>query len=212
MQMKRHASLAALALLTILPLVAQTPEGWRLRVDRSTSASDPDDAGDIKFETMGSGFHATNPSAAVFWNPANTITGNYSLKATFTLMQPTAHVEYYGLIFGGSELEGSGQNYLYFIVAQDGTWLLKRREGDASAPRVKAKTASDAVNMPDSSGKSTNAVEVRVLADKIEYFVNGTMVHTTPKTGLTAKTDGIYGIRVNHHLEVQVDGFSITKL
>ena len=59
--------------------------------------------------------------------------------------------------------------------------------------------------------KSTNALEVRVLADKIEYVVNGTTVHTTPKTGLTAKTDGIYGIRVNHQLEVQVDGFAVSK-
>jgi len=26
-----------------------------------------------------------------------------------------------------------------------------------------------------------------------------------------AKTDGIYGIRINHLLEVQVDGFSVSK-
>ena len=45
----------------------------------------------------------------------------------------------------------------------------------------------------------------------IEYVVNGTTVHTTPKTGLTAKTDGIYGIRVNHQLEVHIDGFSASK-
>jgi hypothetical protein len=37
------------------------------------------------------------------------------------------------------------------------------------------------------------------------------VVDTTPKSGLTAKTDGICGIRVNHHLEVQVDGFALSK-
>jgi hypothetical protein len=36
-------------------------------------------------------------------------------------------------------------------------------------------------------------------------------VHSMPKSGLTAKTDGIYGIRVNHLLEVQIDGFGVTK-
>ena len=47
-----------------------------LRVDRSTAASDPDAAGAIKFVTMGTGFHATNPQAAVYWNPANKATGS----------------------------------------------------------------------------------------------------------------------------------------
>ena len=35
--------------------------------------------------------------------------------------------------------------------------------------------------------------------------------NTTPKTGPTAKTDGIYGIRINHMLEVHVDGFGLTN-
>ena len=208
--MTRYASVVALALLTVVPLVAQSPQGWRVRMDRSQSASDPDAAGAIKFVTMGTGFHATNPQAAVYWNPAHTVTGNYSLKGTFTLMRPSSHENYYGLVFGGSGLEGAGQSYLYFMVAQDGTWLLKRRDGNATQ-NVSSYTPSAAVKKPDASGKSTNALEVRVTADKIEYVVNGTRVHTTPKTGLTAKTDGIYGIRVNHLLEVHVDGFGASK-
>ncbi len=208
--MKRTVSVAALALLAVVALVAQTPKGWRMRIDHSMNASDPDAAGAVKLVEMGAGFHAINPQAAVFWNPGNTVTGNYSLKGTFTLMKSMGHVEYYGLVFGGSDLEGSGQNYLYFMVAQDGTWLLKHRDGD-STQNVSAKTSSDAVKKPDASGKSTNALEVRVTGDKIEYLVNGATVHTTPKTGLTAKADGIYGIRVNHMLEVQVDGFEVSK-
>ena len=94
------------------------------------------------------------------------------------------------------------------MVAQDGTWLLKRRDGNTST-RELAGRPSNAVKTPDASGKSTNALEVRVMADKIEYVVNGTVVHTTPKTGQTAKTDGLYGIRVNHLLEVHVDGLAV---
>jgi hypothetical protein len=159
---------------------------------------------------MGSGFHATNPQAAIFWNPENTITGNYVLKGTFTLMRPSGHVNYYGLVFGGNDLEGPRQNYLYFMVAQDGTWLIKRRDGGAT-PDLSERVVSAAVKKPDATGKSANALEVRVMADKIDYVVNGTIVHTTPKTGPTSKTDGIYGIRVNHLLEVQVDGFAASK-
>ena len=66
--MKRHVDIAVLALIALAPLVAQAPQGWKMRVDKSTAASDPDAPGDIKFVTMGSGFHATNPQAAVYWN------------------------------------------------------------------------------------------------------------------------------------------------
>ena len=73
--MKRVAVLASLVLIVTVPLVAQAPKGWKVRADRSTSASDPDAAGAIKFVTTASGFHATTPQAAVFWNPATTIIG-----------------------------------------------------------------------------------------------------------------------------------------
>jgi len=74
-----------------------------------------------------------------------------------------------------------------------------------------AKTPSDAVKKPDAGGKSVNALEVRVAPAKIDYVVNGTVVHSAPKSGVTAKTDGIYGIRVNHLLDVQVDRLAVSK-
>ena len=201
---------AIVTLAIIAPLAAQSPKGWKMRVDRSKEASDPDAPGDIKFVTMGAGFHATNPSAAVYWNPANTASGTYTLHGTFTLMKPSGHVNYYGLVFGGSGLEGADQAYAYFVVAQNGTWLIKTRNGEATSP-VGAKTPNDVVKKPGDNGMSTNALEVRVGADKIDFVVNGTVVHTEAKAGALAKTDGIYGIRINHLLEVQVDNFGVSK-
>lgn len=206
--MTRHIPVLALALAAALPLAAQSPKGWKVRVDRSASATDPDAAGSIQFVTSGSGFHATNPQAAVFWNPANTASGDYTLKGTFTLLKPSGHTNYYGLVFGGSDLEGPQQQYVYFVVAQNGTWLIKRRNGD-STENITPKTPSDSVKKPDASGKSTNDLEVRVGADKIDYVVNGQVVHSMPKAGV--KTDGTYGIRVNHLLDVQIDNFGVTK-
>ena len=208
--MKRHVHIAVLALMVLAPLAAQAPKGWKMRVDRSAAASDPDAPGDIKFVTEGSGFHATNPAAAVYWTPANTATGTYTLKGTFTLMKPSGHTNYYGLVFGGSDLEGAEQSYLYFVVAQNGTWLIKSRNGNAT-PTVSPKTPNDAVQKPGADGKSVNALEVRVGADKVDFVVNGTVVHSEPKSGALAKTDGIYGIRINHLLEVQIDGLAVTK-
>ena len=207
--MKRHVFVAALALIATASLLAQSPKGWMVRADRSTSASDPDGAGAIKFVTMGTGFHATNPQAAVYWNPANAPTGAYTVKGTFTLVKPSGHTNYYGLVFGGSDLDNARQSYTYFLVAQDGTWLVKRRNGDAATENVLAKAANAAVKTPGADGTSVNALEVRVGADKVDYVVNGTVVGSSPKAGM--KTDGIYGIRVNHLLEVHVDGLAAAK-
>ena len=208
--MKFQVHVAALALATFIPLVAQAPKGWKVRLDRSTEASDPDASGAIKFVTMGPGFHATNPQAAIYWNPSNTASGAYTLKGTFTLMRPSSHANYYGLVFGGSALEGAQQNYLYFVVAQNGMWLIKNRNGNATRT-IAGYASNDAVKVPDATGKSTNGLEVRVGPGKIDFVVNGVVVHTEPKTGALAKTDGIYGIRVNHLLEVQIDSFRVSQ-
>jgi len=210
MKMTRLASIAAFTLITAIPLAAQAPKGWLLRADRSASASDPDAPGAIKFSAQGSGFHAVTPQAAVFWNPANVATGNYTLKGTFTLLKPSDHTNYYGLVFGGSALEGPQQTYLYFLVAQDGTWLIKQRAGDLRTNDI-AKMRHQAVRTPGANGMSTNALEVRVMPGKIDYAINGTVVHSMPKTGATAKTDGLYGIRSNHRLEVRVEDLALSK-
>jgi hypothetical protein len=197
--------------LAVALLGAQSPAGWKLRADRSTSASDPDAAGAIKFMSTGSGFHAVNPQAAVYWNPANTASGAYTVKGSFTLLKPSGHTNYYGLVFGGRDLDGARQAYLYFLVAQDGTWLVKQRAGDTSTANVASKTVSDAVKKPDANGQSKNALEVRVGADKVDFVVNGTQVHSMPKSALPQTTDGIAGIRVNHQLEVTIEGFGVSK-
>ncbi len=208
--MKRFVAMAVTAgLLAVVPLMAQAPKGWMVRAGRSPSPAGPGGAGAIQFMSMGNGFHAVNPQAAVYWNPANTITGNYTLKGTFTLEKPSGHTNYYGLVFGGSDLDNAKQTYSYFLVAQDGTWLVKKRNGDAATDNVLPKTANAAVKKPGADGKSTNELEVRVGADKVDYVVNGTIVGSTPRSAV--KTDGIYGMRVNHLLEVMIDGVSAKR-
>ena len=192
------------------PLAAQAPAGWSVRIDRSTSVADPDNTPNLKFATMGKGFHVTGGPAGVFWNPANTATGDFAAAATFTLMKPSGHTNYYGLVFGGADLGAAAQNYIYFLVAQDGTYIVKHRAGEATHD-VKSYTKHAAVKQPGADGKSINALEVRVAGNTISYVVNGTVVHTTPKTGMTAKTDGLVGVRINHLLDVHVEGFAVNK-
>jgi hypothetical protein len=158
--------------------------------------------------TMGKGFHVAGGPAGTFWNPRDTAAGNYTLKATFNLNKPSSHTNYYGLVFGGRDLEGPNQSYAYFVVAQNGTYLIRQRTGDATND-IKARAPHEAVKQPDASGRSSNTLEVRVSGDSVSYAVNGTVVHTAPKGSL--ETDGIVGFRVNHQLDVAVEGFEVQK-
>ena len=208
--MIRRISLAALALLIAVPLAAQAPEGWQLRVDRSRNAADPDDVPEVEFETAESGFQINTGPAAVAWNSENTASGTYTLEGRFTLLAPSDHVNYYGLVYGGGDLEGPRQNYLYFLVAQNGSFLVKHRAGDETTHDLIGRTPHDAVIEPDASGKSVNELQVRVGEDQTEFVVNGTVVHTEARSGMASRTDGIWGVRINHRLPgVVVEGLRV---
>jgi len=249
--MKRSLSAAFVALLAVAALAAQTPEGWMLRADQSTNAQDPDGAGEIQFTAIPGGFHAVNPAAAIYWNPANTASDTYTLHGTFRLTEPSNHTNFYGLIFGGRDLTGMEQHYTYFLVSQDGTYLIKRRLGDempgggpggrgagmmrgggdnmpmppegqmrgrggrgrgpagpmAITEDIVASTASDAVRTPGADGTSVNDLEVRVGMGGVDFVVNGTVVESMSRADL--ETDGLYGIRVNHFLDVEITNFGL---
>ncbi len=211
--MIRSFSAAALALLLVASLpdrLAAQSMGLQLRVDRSTSAADPDDVPDVEVLPAANGFEVRTGPAAVVWNPANTTTGDYTLRATFRLVEPSNHVNYYGFVLGGRDLGGPMQNYLYFLVAQDGSFIIKHRAGEETHDIV-PRTSNTAVNAMDANGQSTNTLEVRV-ADNVEFVANGTVLHSVPKTRLAASTNGIYGVRVNHTLRrVAVDGLTVTR-
>ena len=208
--MRRFAFIFIGIILLAGSLRAQAPAGWQVRIDRSTSATDPDDVPDIKVATVGKGFRVTGGPAGTFWNPTNSAKGNFTARGTFTLMKPSGHVNYYGLVFGGEEL-GTAQAAVHLLPGCAGRHLYHPaahgRERAGRPPRDALRRAA----APAPTGSSTNALEVRVAGGQISYVVNGTVVHTTPKSGLTAQTDGIVGVRINHVLDVQVDAFQVQQ-
>lgn len=196
--MIRTLAPAALALLLAMPVAAQAPAGWLERVDRSTNASDPDDVPEVSITTVPNGFEVSTGPAVTLWNPANTASGEYTLMATFTLLEPSNHVNYYGLVYGGSGLEGDSQSYLYFLVAQNGSFIIRHRAGNETVHDIVGRTEHAAVQAVGTNGQSMNRLEVRVRATETQFVVNGTVVHTAPKSGMAGRTDGIWGVRVNH--------------
>jgi hypothetical protein len=205
--MIRRFLLIAVIVCLATPLLAQVPAGLRMRVDRSQNAEDPDDRPDLHVVAKGKGFQVTGGPAGTFWNPAQTAEGNFTAKAVLTLLKPSGHTNYYGLIFGGNGLEGANQAYTYFLVAQDGTYVVRNRMGEKVSDV--ARRAHAAIKRPDASGRSTNTVEVRAAGDTVSYVVNGTVVHTSPRSAV--RTTGVVGVRVNHLLDVMVEGFEVQK-
>jgi hypothetical protein len=210
--MIRRISLAALALLVAAPLAAQAPTGLKLRLDFSMNAEDPDDVPNVSVTSTGGGFQVRTGPAVTAWNSDDTAMGTYTLSGTFTLLEASGHVNYYGLVYGGRELEGSGQSYLYFLVAQDGTYLVKHRAGNETTHDIQGRTTHSAVVAMDANGRSVNALEVRVGTDATDFLVNGVVVYSAAKTGMAARTDGIWGVRVNHVLPaILVEGLGVMQ-
>ena len=188
--------------------------GWTGRIDPQ-AAKGGRKITDDKVVSMGPGFHVTSGPAAVYWNPANTASGNYTVSASFSQTKAATHPEAYGVFLAGRDLESPNQSYLYFLVRQDGKYLINHRANDSTVHKMVDWTANSAVKAIDANGKATNALSIAVLPDKLSFMVNGVEVTTLPRSevdraGAGSGTTGIAGIRVNHNLDVHVGGFAVT--
>lgn len=188
--------------------------GWTGRIDPQAAKAGRS-ISEAKFVAMGTGFHVTSGPAAIYWNPANTAKGNYTITSTFTQTKAAAHPEAYGIFLAGTNLEAANQGYLYFVIRQDGKYLINHRANDSTVHKIIDWTANPAVKAIDASGKATNTLSVVVGAEKLSFLVNGVEVNSLPRSTVDAAgphsgTSGIVGVRVNHNLDVHVDGLSIT--
>lgn len=187
--------------------------GWQMRIDPRAGSGTPP-----KFVAMGTGWHATSGSRAIYWRTGDVAKGNYKVDATFTLTKSPGHAEAYGLIFAGKDLTGPTQNYMYFTLGGNGTFLIKHRAGDADSliHTIADWTPSDAIAKPDATGKSTDKLEIVVGPQKVQYMINGKEVYSMDRakmvgpTAMLTSTDGIAGIRVSHNLDVHISDFKIT--
>jgi len=208
---RRPAVFIALIAVFAVPLAAQVQPGWQVRIDGSQAGSAPDANPNLKFATTGKGFHVTGGPGAIFWDPTHTRKGVYSVRATFTLMKPADKVTHYGLVFGATDVAASTPRYVYVTIAQAGTYQIRHRAG--AEVNELDKSLHVAIRKPDATGRSTNTLEVQVAPTAVSYLVNGAVVTATPTragTGApTERTDGIVGVRIDDHIDVQVDGFEV---
>lgn len=179
------------------------PAGWSARTDRGQPLEQ------VSFRPMGSGWHVTLGPAVILYRSADTARGQYTVQATFTQTRAPHHAEAYGLFVGGGDLQADGQRYLYFLVRGDGKFLVKRRNGAETSNVTAGWTAHDAVVPQDDSGKATNTLAVSVTDAEIVFAVNGAAVYRVARGDVV--TDGIVGLRVNHNLDLHIEGLTIER-
>ncbi|HEX6976465.1 MAG TPA: hypothetical protein VF147_18790 [Vicinamibacterales bacterium] len=192
-----------------------TAPGWKGTIDAS-SAKAGGTINDSKFAKEGDALKLTIGPAATYWNPANTASGTYTIKATFAetnMGVASGHPHPYGLFIGGNNLDTpEKQTYLYCTTYGDGAYLVRGFNG-ATPFTVTRKTPNPAVKSTTKGGEVTNEIAWNVTPDKAECVVNGTVVATLNKADIVTagkldSLDGVYGIRVSHNLDVVVTGLS----
>jgi hypothetical protein len=202
--MLRRALLLALLALVTVPIAAQGPAGWKVRPDEGN--------GTLSAMPTEKGFQLSG-GPGIFWNPANTVKPIYRVRATFTQLKAPGKNTYYGLFFGGNEMDGTAPAYVYFAIAQDGSFIIRHRAG-AQVDEMD-KSLHYAIKKPDAGGKAVNTLEVQVAPTAVSYLVNGAVVDATPTRAaiagnsftVTEKIGGIVGVRIDDPIDVQVDGF-----
>lgn len=172
------------------------PAGWNVRPDRGGPEG-------IRFSITGNVYHFAMGSAGTFYRSDWTRSGDYKFSARLTQKAAPSHPISYGLVIGGSDLAGPGQTYSYFLVRNQGEFYIANREGDKRPITVVGWTPSPAIVKQGDDGKQTNTLAIQVQGENVIFSVNGTEVDRLPKSKL--HTDGLYGLRIGHNLDVDVD-------
>src|SRR2546423_9268156 len=168
----------------------------------------------------GNALHVTTGPAVAYWNPANTATGDYTVKATFAepkYMNLNDHPHPYGVFIGGNDMGTANESYLYCAAYGNGNFIvrgfgpapfqLNGGHGEMNAAVHKAAGVGSPVSQD---------IAMSVKGDNVTCSINGTVVGTYKKSDLVAagklkSTDGAYGIRFAHKTEGTVSGLTVTK-
>lgn len=196
-----------------------TVPGWTGKID-ATRENTGLTLNDAKFNKEGDTFHVHTGPAVTYWNPKDTASGNYTVKATFMepkFMNLNTHPHPYGIVIAGNDMEGANQSYLYCAAYGDGRFIVRGFGPDPFQVNGRRGETNDAIHKAAAQGQPvTQEIAVSVKGDKVECAINGTVVGSYDKSALVTSgklksLDGVYGLRFAHNTEVNVTGLSVTK-
>jgi hypothetical protein len=189
--------------------------GWQGRVDPGVQES----VNDAKLSQEGGALHVITGPAIIYWNPANTASGDYTVSATFTepkFMNLNTHPHPYGIVIAGNDMGTPQQTELYCAAYGSGNFIV-RGFGPAAFQMNGRREANAAVHKADAPGQPvTQQIAMSVKGDKVECAINGTVVASYDKAqvvgpGKLKSTDGVYGIRFAHNTEGIVTDLKMTR-
>jgi hypothetical protein len=193
--------------------------GWTGQID-AAEASRGQMITNAKLATEGSGLRVTTGPAVAYWNPANTATGDYTVKAKFTepsYMNVNDHPHPYGIFIGGNDMGTAAQSYLYCAAYGNGNFIVRGFGPEAFQLNGRRGEANAAVNKAAGKGSPvTQDIAVSVKGDNVTCSINGAVVGTYKKSDVVAagklkSTDGVYGVRFAHNTDGVVSGLTVTK-
>jgi hypothetical protein len=192
-------------------------QGWTGKIDAG-SVRQGRTLNDSKFVQEGNAMHVIAGPATTFWNPANTASGDYTVKATFLepkFMELNSHAHSYGIVIGGNNMGTDQMSFVYCVAYGDGNALVR---GFGPAVFTLLGTSPNAaVHKAAGVGQPvTQEIAWRVKGGRAECSINGTVVAGYDKAQLVApgklqSTDGVFGIRFSHNVEAIITGFAMTK-
>lgn len=181
------------------------PPGWLARAD------DKGDMSKVAFVAMSRGWHVnTGPVHAIFYRAENTAVGNYTATLdAFFFGPPGQYPEGYGIFVGGKDLAGPTQSYLYFVAANNGKFLIKKRVGSATTIVVDWTPSPAIKTVPGGDKNVENIFKIQARRDSVLFSINDVVVATRPRAELAV--DGIAGFRINHGLSIHVAGLTVAQ-
>jgi hypothetical protein len=212
--------IAGAALAVAAPLAAQgkdatkavtpapLPPGWTMTMDPGSESLT------AKFVKTANGFQVTSGGAAIYYTTSDAQTNDkFVTMANFQQLQKNVghgdHGEAFGLFAGGHDLDDSAkQTYYYFLIRQDGQFLINHRAGK-EVHKIVDWTPNPAIVKLDDKPNASNSLEIRAGTDSVRFVVNGTVVHALPRKNIDLS--GQTGIRVNHNLDVRIWNFMAMK-
>jgi hypothetical protein len=192
--------------------------GWTGQID-AAEAGRGMTLNNAKLTEDGSTLHVTTGPATTYWNPKNTASGTYTVKATFNepkFMNLNSHPHPYGIFIAGNDMGTPNATYVYCAAYGNGTFIV-RGFGPAAFQLNGRGAPAASVHKADAPGSPvTQDISMSVTSDAVTCSINGTQVASYPKADLVASgklksTDGVYGIRFAHNTEGSVAGLTVTK-
>ena len=191
----------------------KVPEGWEVRLDdpnEEVIIGSERDESHIYFVNMVPGWHIKTGPAGIFYHPEEVLKGDYYIETKIHLFDPKErHAEGFGLIFGGKNLDNNNHEYLYFLIRNTGDFLVKQRKGEFTRV-LKEWTPSKNIIIHDSEetdSTSVNILGVEVVNGMLKFYINETEVASLDAEGYD--TDGIFGLRVNHAVDLHVEDLAV---